>query len=262
MSLQLQRRSSAAARAETPPWWAPTLGVSSGSSLPVPTSQFVLTGNNGCQSLPPQDSRARCWQRCSRAYSLVPESCGSVIHPPRLFPRLPGQTPTKALAARQTTTTGSEPKRCDPDPTPKLRDTVCCYRDTSMPPSPRPSILSAKEQQVFSLIKKQSSSLQRYACVKLCQQINRSGPQARGSRTITLPQFTCWISFCPAAWSRVKGSCSEAGSRQENKSRENTSRPKGTVGKLVIGPCVFGFRQASRFVFPRLEPRLKETQNY
>ena len=114
----------------------------------------------------------------------------------------------------------------------------------------------------FPLIKKQSSSLQWYTRVKLCRQINRSGPQARGSRTIALPQFTCWISFCPAAWSGVKGSCSEAGSRQRNKGRENTSRPKGTVGKLVIGPCVFGFRQASRFVFPRLESRLKETQNY
>lgn len=116
-----------------------------------------------------------------------------------------------------------------------------------------------KKQRSFPLIKKQSSSLQRYARVKLCQPIHRSGPQARGVRTIALPQFTCWISFCPAAWSRVKGSCSEAGSRQRNKGRENTSRPKGTVGKLVIGPCVFGFRQASRFVFPRLEPRLKET---
>lgn len=122
--------------------------------------------------------------------------------------------------------------------------------------------LKGKETTSFPLIKKQSSSLQRYGRVKLCRQINRSGPQARGGWTIALPQFTCWISFCPAAWSGVKGSCSEAGSRQRNKGRENTSRPKGTVGKLVIGPCVFGFRQASRFVFPRLEPRLKETRNY
>lgn len=114
----------------------------------------------------------------------------------------------------------------------------------------------------FPLIKKQSSSLQRYACMKLCWQINHCGPQARGGRTIALPQFTCWILFCPAAWSGVKGSCSEAGSRQWNKGRENTSQPKGTAGKLVIGPCVFGFRRASRFVFPRLEPGLKETWNY
>lgn len=124
---------------------------------------------------------------------------------------------------------------------------------------PMHKYFKCKETTGFPLIKEQSSSLQRYARVKLCWQINRSGPQARGGRTIALPQFTCWISFCPAAWSGVKGSCSEAGSRQRHKGRENTSQPKGTVGKLVIGPCVFGFRQASRFVFPRLEPRLKET---
>lgn len=111
----------------------------------------------------------------------------------------------------------------------------------------------------FPLIEKQSRFLQGYISVKLCQQIHRSSAQARGGRTTALPQFTCWILFCLAAWSGVKGSCSEAGSRQQNKGRENTSQPKGTVGKLVIGLCVFGFRQASRFVFPRLEPGLKET---
>lgn len=127
---------------------------------------------------------------------------------------------------------------------------------------PMHKYFKCKETTRFPLIKKQSGSLQRYTRVKLCQQINRSSPQARGGRTIALPQFTCWISFCSAAWSGVKGSCSEAVSRQWNKGRENTSQPKGTVGKLVIGPCVFGFHQGSRFVFPRLEPRLKETRSY
>lgn len=119
-----------------------------------------------------------------------------------------------------------------------------------------------KEQGVLPNSKAKQLFTEVYACRKLCWQINCSDPQARGRQTIALPQFTCWILFCLAAWSGVKGSCSEAGSRQQNKGRENTSQPKGTVGKLVIGPCVFGFRQASRFVFPRLEPRLKETRNY
>lgn len=48
------------------------------------------------------------------------------------------------------------------------------------------------------------------------------------------------------------------GSQQERRQRqESTGRPKGTVGKPVIGLPLLGFCQAGRFVFPRLEPRLK-----
>lgn len=53
------------------------------------------------------------------------------------------------------------------------------------------------------------------------------------------------------------------GSQQERRQRqESTGRPKGTVGKPVIGLPLLGFCQAGRFVFPRLEPRLKERRNY
>lgn len=131
-----------------------------------------------------------------------------------------------------------------------------------MLPSTHTSISNAKNKVVLNPKAKQLFT-EVYACRKLCFDLQRSTGEGQTDRqTIALPQFTCWILFCLAAWSGVKGSCSEAGSRQQNKGRENTSQPKGTVGKLVIGPCVFGFRQASRFVFPRLEPRLKETRNY
>lgn len=256
--LHLHQGSLAEAWAETLPQGAPTPRV---CHCPPPRwYQQVTVGT----ILPPTARPGP--HRAASTHSLLQESCGSTrlwtqCHPSSwFFPGHSGQVPAQAPAGGQTSIT----QRCSDVtlcPAPHLQY-LACWDTPTLPYTHTHTHSKCKEQGVFPNSTAKQLFTEVYAGTKLYWQINCSDPQARGRQTIALPQFTCWILFCLAAWSGVKGSCSEAGSRQQHKGRENTSQPKGTVGKLVIGPCVFGFRQASRFVFPRLEPRLKETRNY
>jgi len=69
--------------------------------------------------------------------------------------------------------------------------------------------------------------------------------------------FQCKDPVLPGCVAQSQRKLLGAGEGEETKAGEQQPA-QGTVGMPVIGPPALGFRQACRFVVPRLQLRLKE----